>query len=157
VIHAQEPRHCCSCVAYNAELTSRENVLLGKRVTAEGKSYPDSCHGNRFFPRNSQWGSVKSKCNRGAHIHSSKSQYFHIQVSLRETSLSAKERHRAEQQSGGRLQLAVAGIATPGLQNQLGGYNCFLNCILQCLWNCRELRPMVLSWQPHQVQVCPLW
>ena len=48
---------------------------------------------------------------------------------------------------------AVVGIATPGLQNEGGEYNCFLNCILQCLWNCQELRPTILSWQPHHLQV----
>jgi len=73
---------------------------------------------------------------------------------LTQTSLSVEERYQAESQnSSGGMQLAVAGIATPGLQNNAGEYNCFLNCILQCLWNCKELRPTILSWQPYQVQV----
>ncbi|BDA44359.1 probable inactive ubiquitin carboxyl-terminal hydrolase 54 at C-terminar half [Coccomyxa sp. Obi] len=31
-------------------------------------------------------------------------------------------------------------VATPGLQNQIGEYNCFLNVIIQSLWNCRHFR-----------------
>ena len=27
-------------------------------------------------------------------------------------------------------------VATPGLQNQIGEYNCFLNVVIQCLWHC---------------------
>ena len=58
-----------------------------------------------------------------------------------------------QETSSGGLQPTVVGIATPGLQNQAGEYNCFLNCILQCLWNCQELRPTILSWDPHHLQV----
>lgn len=42
--------------------------------------------------------------------------------------------HRAQQAS---MELVVA---TPGLQNQIGEYNCFLNVIIQSLWNCRQFR-----------------
>ena len=31
-------------------------------------------------------------------------------------------------------------VATPGLQNEIGEYNCFLNVIIQSLWNCRHFR-----------------
>ncbi len=37
----------------------------------------------------------------------------------------------------GAPELAAAG---PGLQNQIGEYNCFLNVIIQCLWHCRSFR-----------------
>lgn len=78
-----------------------------------------------------------------------------LQASLRETSLSAEERRQAESRGGGGgMELAVAaGTSTPGLQNNLGEYNCFLNCILQCLWNCHEFRPNLQNWLPHRVQV----
>jgi hypothetical protein len=78
-----------------------------------------------------------------------------LQASLQATSLSAKERLSADARSGsgGGLQLAVVSIATPGLQNNQGEYNCFLNCILQCLWNCQEFKPTIQNWQPHQIQV----
>jgi hypothetical protein len=29
-------------------------------------------------------------------------------------------------------------LAAPGLQNQIGEYNCFLNVIIQSLWHCRS-------------------
>ncbi len=31
-------------------------------------------------------------------------------------------------------------VATPGLQNAIGEYNCFLNVIIQCLWHCASFR-----------------
>jgi len=78
-----------------------------------------------------------------------------MQASMQNKAMAAAEGPRAHSHNGGGggMQLAVANIATPGLQNNAGEYNCFLNCILQCLWNCQELRPTILSWQPHQVQV----
>jgi hypothetical protein len=53
----------------------------------------------------------------------------------------------------------VADVATPGLQNQTGEYNCFLNVIVQCLWHCREFRTGLLSLDPRLLQVAcpPVW
>lgn len=31
-------------------------------------------------------------------------------------------------------------VASPGLQNAIGEYNCFLNVIIQCLWHCASFR-----------------
>lgn len=36
-----------------------------------------------------------------------------------------------------------AAMATPGLQNEAGEYNCFLNAIIQCLWRCPDFRQQV--------------
>lgn len=44
-------------------------------------------------------------------------------------------------------------VATPGLQNNAGEYNCFLNCIIQCLWHCGEFKQHVQTWEAEQVQV----
>ena len=41
---------------------------------------------------------------------------------------SAAQREQQEQQA--------LVVATPGLQNQIGEYNCFLNVVIQCLWHC---------------------
>ena len=40
-------------------------------------------------------------------------------------------------------------VAQPGLQNETGEYNCFLNVIIQCLWHCSDFRTRLLSWPPH--------
>ena len=45
------------------------------------------------------------------------------------------------------------GVASPGLQNRLGEYNCFLNCVLQCLWHCTEFSDRLQCWDPAQLQV----
>ena len=42
-----------------------------------------------------------------------------------------------------------AAVAQPGLQNETGEYNCFLNVIIQCLWHCSDFRTRLLSWPPH--------
>ena len=39
---------------------------------------------------------------------------------------------------GGGVQLAL-----PGLRNDVGQYNCFLNAVLQCLWRCEAFRQQV--------------
>ncbi len=44
-------------------------------------------------------------------------------------------------------------VATPGLQNRIGEYNCFLNVIIQCLWQCGAFRTRLLQLSPQQVQV----
>lgn len=48
-------------------------------------------------------------------------------------------------------------VATPGLQNQIGEYNCFLNVIIQSLWNCRHFRApfKAASAAFSSPQVCP--
>jgi ubiquitin C-terminal hydrolase len=38
-----------------------------------------------------------------------------------------------------------AEVATPGLQNEAGEYNCFLNVVIQCLWHCGPFRKMVME------------
>ena len=35
--------------------------------------------------------------------------------------------------------------AAPGLQNETGEYNCFLNVIIQCLWHCRDFRERLMA------------
>lgn len=47
---------------------------------------------------------------------------------------------------------AVSDVATPGLQNQTGEYNCFLNVIVQCLWHCHEFRKGLLCLGPQLLQ-----
>ena len=43
----------------------------------------------------------------------------------------------------------AATVARPGLQNEAGEYNCFLNVIIQCLWHCSAFRAWLLSCPPH--------
>ena len=43
----------------------------------------------------------------------------------------------------------TAAVARPGLQNEAGEYNCFLNVIIQCLWHCSAFRARLLSCPPH--------
>ena len=43
-------------------------------------------------------------------------------------------------------------IAMPGLQNEAGEYNCFLNVIIQCLWHCQQFRHGVLGLPPGLIQ-----
>ncbi len=43
----------------------------------------------------------------------------------------------------------AAAVARPGLQNEAGEYNCFLNVIIQCLWHCSAFRARLLSCPPH--------
>jgi hypothetical protein len=40
-------------------------------------------------------------------------------------------------------EVAQARMPVPGLSNEAGEYNCFLNAILQCLWHCRDFRQQV--------------
>ena len=44
--------------------------------------------------------------------------------------------------------------AGPGLQNDPGEYNCFLNVIVQCLWHCTAFRDAFLSLPRKVVKVC---
>lgn len=52
-------------------------------------------------------------------------------------------------------------VATPGLQNAAGEYNCFLNVVVQCLWRCARFRAGLLRLDPGQLQaralLCSLW
>ncbi|KAI7841106.1 hypothetical protein COHA_005331 [Chlorella ohadii] len=45
-------------------------------------------------------------------------------------------------------QAEVAVLALPGLRNESGEFNCFLNVVLQCLWRCADFRAEVLGWVP---------
>ncbi|KAK9809101.1 hypothetical protein WJX72_009369 [[Myrmecia] bisecta] len=49
-------------------------------------------------------------------------------------------------------QALVPGVATPGLQNATGEYNCFLNVIIQCLWHCSDFRDRLMQWDPQLAQ-----
>ena len=49
------------------------------------------------------------------------------------------------------------GVATPGLQNRLGEYNCFLNCVVQCLWHCTEFSDRLQCWDAAELQVLRFW
>ena len=67
------------------------------------------------------------------------------------------EAARVQEASQQSMALSVAHVATPGLQNLTGEYNCFLNVIVQCLWHCRAFRSGLLRClDPQQLQVC-LW
>jgi hypothetical protein len=41
---------------------------------------------------------------------------------------------------------AADGVALPGMRNEAGEYNCFINVIIQCLWRCAEFRQQVAGW-----------
>ena len=73
-----------------------------------------------------------------------------VQASLIETRLPAADMAAARPAAAG---AQVSDVATPGLQNDAGEYNCFLNCIIQCLWHCQEFRQHVQRWAPAQVEV----
>ena len=54
-------------------------------------------------------------------------------------------------------QVTVAAVgshlaAAPGLQNQAGSNNCFMNAIIQSLWNCRNFRDCLLALSAAVVQ-----
>ena len=51
---------------------------------------------------------------------------------------------------------AESSLATPGLANELGEYNCFLNVVIQCLWHCSEFRAAVMAWSPEIYQADPV-
>ena len=42
------------------------------------------------------------------------------------------------------LEPGAAPAAEPGLQNEAGEYNCFLNVVVQCLWHCAAFREGLL-------------
>lgn len=42
--------------------------------------------------------------------------------------------------------------AAPGLRNETGEYNCFLNAIIQCLWQCRSFSRALLQQDVSQLQ-----
>lgn len=65
-----------------------------------------------------------------------------MQASLTQTRPPAAQLARMAQAAAQTGQLALTGpvVATPGLQNQIGEYNCFLNVVIQCLWHCREFQ-----------------
>ncbi|KAI3434593.1 hypothetical protein D9Q98_002662 [Chlorella vulgaris] len=48
------------------------------------------------------------------------------------------------------------GVALPGLRNEVGEYNCFLNVIVQCLWRCGEFRQEVSEWLPDVAAAHPV-
>ena len=45
--------------------------------------------------------------------------------------------------------------AAPGLQNQTGEYNCFLNVVVQCLWHCVAFRNGFLALGDDHLQARP--
>lgn len=45
--------------------------------------------------------------------------------------------------------------AGPGLQNDPGEYNCFLNVIVQCLWHCAAFRDAFLDLSRKVLEVRP--
>ena len=47
-------------------------------------------------------------------------------------------------------------MAAPGLTNEAGEYNCFLNVIIQCLWHCADFRAAALAWSPQVVGTDPV-
>ena len=53
-----------------------------------------------------------------------------------------------------RPRAALTGLAAaaPGLQNQMGEYNCFLNVVVQCLWHCAAFREGFLALGAEHVQ-----
>ena len=68
-----------------------------------------------------------------------------MQASITQTRPAPAQLARIAQQTGPpqpqqQLALTGPGVGTPGLQNQIGEYNCFLNVVVQCLWHCREFK-----------------
>ena len=51
---------------------------------------------------------------------------------------------------------AAGGLHAPGLTNEAGEYNCFLNVIIQCLWHCADFRAAALAWPPALVGADPV-
>ena len=68
-----------------------------------------------------------------------------MQASLTQTRPPPAQLTRLAQQTGQPQQqqqqtLTGPGAGMPGLQNQIGEYNCFLNVVVQCLWHCRDFK-----------------
>ena len=68
-----------------------------------------------------------------------------MQASLTQTRPAPAQLTRLAQQMGPPQQqqpqtLTGPGAGMPGLQNQIGEYNCFLNVVVQCLWHCRDFK-----------------
>ena len=77
-----------------------------------------------------------------------------IRASMASASASAAQQQAgAWQQVGGHAHQQAAGtapaeagggeVALPGMRNEAGEYNCFINVIIQCLWRCAEFRQQV--------------
>jgi hypothetical protein len=47
-------------------------------------------------------------------------------------------------------------VTAPGLANETGEYNCFLNVVVQCLWYCSEFRAQVALWPAHLLSADPV-
>lgn len=43
----------------------------------------------------------------------------------------------------------IGRVSAPGLANEAGEYNCFLNVVIQCLWHCKDFRTRVMTWPPR--------
>ena len=67
---------------------------------------------------------------------------------------AAGKRKQAAKKSRPGAQAEAHSAAGPGLQNDPGEYNCFLNVIVQCLWHCTAFREAFLSLPRKVVQVC---
>lgn len=68
-----------------------------------------------------------------------------MQASLTQTRPALAQLTRLAQQMGPPQQqqpqtLTGPGAGMPGLQNQIGEYNCFLNVVVQCLWHCQDFK-----------------
>ncbi len=46
----------------------------------------------------------------------------------------------------------AADVAMPGLRNETGEYNCFLNVIIQCLWHCSDFRAAIMALPPDMLK-----
>ena len=64
-----------------------------------------------------------------------------------------QQQQSADGAASSRSSAGAAVVATPGLQNQIGEYNCFLNVIIQCLWQCVAFRSGLLQLAPEQLKV----
>ena len=73
-----------------------------------------------------------------------------VQESLREEHVVAPQLHNWQVQDDTALGTSL--VAAPGLQNQIGANNCFLNSIIQCLWRCRDFRDRLLALPAAVVQ-----
>ena len=67
---------------------------------------------------------------------------------------AAGKSRQAARKSRSSAQAEADSAAGPGLQNDPGEYNCFLNVIVQCLWHCTAFRDAFLSLPRKVVQVC---
>ena len=89
----------------------------------------------------------------GVHLLRAKAVVLLLQESLKMQAAGKRKQAGKGARSSARAS-ADAATAGPGLQNDPGEYNCFLNVIVQCLWHCTAFRDAFLSLPRKVVKVC---